>query len=165
MVAEAEITEYNGAKVRELRNGALMDVETKRIVGNSPHNAASTVISTSERARELAHQRWHGEAQEGYKRAIQKALEERNETAIIETIEQARGKGIELMTSEIALNAGVREDWRIKAHEHALLQSGMDAREPKQAAGISSPPAGEVLDVSALERVVAALERAKDTIR
>lgn len=129
-----EIIERNGRQVKVLRNGALQDVETKQIVGNSaPNSAGSTVIATSERARELNEIRWHGEAQAGYKRALQAALAERHDATVIETIEQASGKGIELLASEIALNAGVREDWRIKADAHIRDQAGMSGKAPKQA--------------------------------
>ncbi len=126
-----QIIEYKGEQARVTQAGAIQSVATGKFI--APPTDAPGRITSSERGAALAHIRWHGEAQDGYKRAIQAALAERNDAAVIDTIEQARGKGIELITSEIALNAGVREDWRIKAHEHALLQSGMDAREPKQA--------------------------------
>ena len=131
-----EIVDYNGRPARVARNGALQDVQSGRIVAPPPVDA----IGSPERARELNYIRWHGEAQAGYRRALQSALAERNDSRVIETIEQARGAGVEIMAGEIAFNAGVREDWRIKAHEHALEQSGMDGRAPRQAA----PPAGGV---------------------
>lgn len=134
---------YEDKQYKRCKNGAIMDCGSGKFVYGVP----TASIVTHDRAVELANQRWHGEAQAGYKRAIEAALKERNESAVLDTIEQARGKGIEIMTSEIALNAGVREDWRIKAHEHALLQSGMDAREAKLASSV--PPGGMQLNIGA----------------
>lgn len=139
-----EIHEYNGVMVRTAKNGALQDIATGRMVAPPPVENRSI---TAETASMYAHQRWHGAAQDAYRRKVQEGLAGRGDDTLIETIEQARGEMIGVLVEEVVLNPDVRGIDRVKAHEHALEQSGMDGRAPKQVQ--NSPANGIQINIGA----------------
>lgn len=137
-----EIHEYNGVMVRTLKNGVLQRVDNGRLMtGPKEPPFADPLL-----AQNASYQRWHGAAQDAYRRKVQEGLAQRGDSTLTETIEQARGEMIGILVEEVVLNPDVRGIDRIKAHEHALEQSGMDARAPKQA---QQPPGGVSLTLSA----------------
>lgn len=158
-MSSEEIHEYNGVMVRRVKNGALQDVATGRMVAPPPEANRSI---TSETASALAYTRWHGPAQDAYRRKVADALAQRGDSTLIETVEQARGEAIGVLVEEVLFNPDVRGIDRIKAHEHILEQSGMDGRAPKQAHSDAQSGMQPVVsvDIDALERLIAALKGA-----
>lgn len=157
-VRVGQIVEFAGQECKVCRNGALMNMETKRFVTPPAPAFRLEPVRTTEGAIALNNARWHAPRQAAAIAAVREAAG--NDS--LDTIEHVDGYLMQAMISEIVLNQEVRADHRIKAYEMVLEQSGMDGRAPKQA---HSEPSGGIqpifgVDIDALERLIAALKGA-----
>lgn len=133
-----EVIEYNGAQVKTLKNGALQDIATGRIVRGTPDVPGR--ITSSEQAREMLYRRWHGSRQAAAVEAV------RNATGndAIETIDAADSYMLKAMIEEVVLDSDTRADHRVKAWQAVLEQSGMDGKAPKQSGGATPTEAAAI---------------------
>jgi hypothetical protein len=157
IVVAGQIVQYAGQECKVSKNGALYGLTDKRFVSPPAPAFALTPISSSEQGRDIASIRWHAPRQAAAIAAVREAAG--NDS--LDTIELADGYLVQAMISEVVLdNSGkTRGADRVKAWESVLEHSGMSGKQPKQAQQQAEP--GRVLDVDALQAVVAALAQAK----
>src|SRR5688572_23768087 len=159
-VKPGDIILYNGIEARVAKNGALQDVKTGRMIAppDDEHNPLQPVRTTEE-AQALAHLRWHGKRQA----AIVQAVKNRAPGPIaqlVADIDDADGAVTQVLVQDIVLNNFSNDKDRRETWEWITEHSGMSGKAPKQAQQQAAEP-GKVLDVDALQAVVAALVEAK----
>ena len=125
-----EIVEYNGRPAVVLSNGTLQDLETRKFVHGNPPGASR--ITTTERAVELNHTRWHAGRQEALRKAVERATGDS-----MPDVGAADATIIADMVESVVLDVNVRGDHRVKAAQWVYEQSGMDGRAPRGTAQVS----------------------------
>lgn len=159
-VKPGDIILYNGVEARVAKNGALQDVATGKMIAPpaDEYNRLQPVHTTAE-AQALAHVRWHGKRQAAIVQAVQNRAPG-NVASLVADIDDADGAVTQILVQDIVLNNFSNDKDRRETWEWVTEHSGMSGKAPKQAPVAVQAP-GNILDVDALERTVAALEQAR----
>ncbi len=151
--------EYESAQYKLCKNGSIIKLGANGgfVYGVPP---VDTRITT-ETAAAMAWERWHGQRQE----AMRQALQDATGREMID-YNAADGEMVYTLARYGVMDETQRLKDRIETWEKLMQHSGADGRAPKQAANSGNVDAapGSVLDVDALERVIAALQAAKDAL-